>query len=113
MIATVKPAVRPPSASSQITAAATESYEQALTALGSGVAGLSGSAAAERLARYGPNAIVTHGAHALAVLWGQVRSPLLGLLALAAAISYFVGDRSDAIIIAAIVAPRCTDAWRL
>jgi Mg2+-importing ATPase len=36
-------------------------------------------------------------------LWHQLRSPLLGLLLVAAIASYFVGERSDAVIIAAIV----------
>jgi len=38
------------------------------------------------------------------VLWHQLRSPLLGLLVAAAIASYFVGERSDAVIIGGIVA---------
>lgn len=38
------------------------------------------------------------------VLWHQLRSPLLGLLLTAAVASYFVGERSDAVIIDVIVA---------
>jgi len=45
--------------------------------------------AARRLARCGPNAASTHHARLL-------RSPLLGLLLVAAVASYFVGERSDA-----------------
>ena len=38
------------------------------------------------------------------MLWHQLRSPLLGLLLAAAVASYFVGERSDAVIIGVIVA---------
>jgi len=40
----------------------------------------------------------------LPVLWHQLRSPLLGLLVAAAVASYFIGERSDAVIIGGIVA---------
>src|SRR6266508_2568141 len=79
--------------------------EQVLRGLGVGQDGLPAGEAARRLARYGPNAVVTHRARLLLVLWHQLRSPLLGLLLAAAAASYFVRERSDAVIIAVIVAP--------
>jgi len=41
---------------------------------------------------------------ALAVLWGQLRNPLLLLLLVAAGVSGLTGDPTDAIIIAVIVA---------
>ena len=44
-----------------------------------------------------------HRARLLPVLWHQLRSPLLGLLLAAAIASYFVGERSDAVIIGVIV----------
>jgi Mg2+-importing ATPase len=66
--------------------------------------GLSSEEAARRLKRWGPNAVHSHRARALLVLWHQLRSPLLGLLLAAAVVSYFVGERSDAVIIAVIVA---------
>ncbi|MEO7126271.1 MAG: magnesium-translocating P-type ATPase [Nakamurella sp.] len=66
--------------------------------------GLSGEEAQSRIAVYGPNAVVSHHASALLVLWHQVRSPLLALLLAAALASAFVGEASDAVIIAAIVA---------
>src|SRR6266542_1684291 len=78
--------------------------EQVLRGLGVGQDGLPAGEAARRLARYGPNAVVTHRARLLLVLWHQLRSPLLGLLLAAAAASYFVRERSDAVIIAVIVA---------
>lgn len=56
-----------------------------------------------RRTAYGPNAVATHHARVLSVLWHQLNSPLLGLLLVAAAASYFVGERSDAIIIGIIV----------
>ncbi len=65
--------------------------------------GLSGDEVARRLAQYGPNAVSSHRARLLPVLWHQLRSPLLGLLLTAAIASYFVGERSDAIIIGVIV----------
>jgi Mg2+-importing ATPase len=66
--------------------------------------GLPPADAAARLARYGPNAVASHRARFLLVLWHQLRSALLGLLVAAALASYFVGQRSDAVIIGVIVA---------
>ncbi len=65
--------------------------------------GLSTAEAASRLARYGPNAVRSHRVRPLAVLVRQVRSPLLGLLAVAGAVSFFVGQRADAVIIGVII----------
>jgi Mg2+-importing ATPase len=78
--------------------------EQVLRGLGVDPDGLSAGEARLRLARYGPNAVSTHRARLLLVLWHQLRSPLLGLLLAAAVASYFVGERSDAVIIGVIVA---------
>jgi P-type Mg2+ transporter len=66
--------------------------------------GLSSSEVARRQARWGPNAVSSHRARLWLVLWHQLRSPLLGLLLTAAVASYFVGERSDAVIIGVIVA---------
>ncbi|MCW2811742.1 MAG: magnesium-translocating P-type ATPase, partial [Friedmanniella sp.] len=66
--------------------------------------GLSAAEVVRRQARFGPNAVAVHRARPLAVLWHQLRSPLLGLLLLAAAVSFGVGQRSDAVIIGSIVA---------
>ena len=66
--------------------------------------GLSSTEARSRLARYGPNAVSSHRARLLPVLRHQLRSPLLGLLIIAAAASYVVGERADAVIIGVIVA---------
>ncbi|MEV0563756.1 magnesium-translocating P-type ATPase [Dactylosporangium sp. NPDC050588] len=78
--------------------------EQVLHDLGVDHDGLSAGEAARRLARYGRNAVSTHQARLLPVLWHQVRSPLLVLLLVAAVASYFVGEHSDAIIIGVILA---------
>jgi Mg2+-importing ATPase len=71
--------------------------------LGSADSGLSALEAAARLGHFGPNAIRSHGARPLAVLGRQLRNPLLILLAAATITSLIVGERTDAIIILAIV----------
>jgi Mg2+-importing ATPase len=65
--------------------------------------GLSSAEVARRRARWGPNAVSSHRARFMPVLWHQLRSPLLGLLLVAAIASYFVGERSDGVIIGVIV----------
>jgi P-type Mg2+ transporter len=66
-------------------------------------AGLTDAEVRRRQARYGPNAVSSHRARLLPVLWHQLRSPLLGLLLAAAVASYFVGERGSAVIIGVIV----------
>ncbi|MEO6114863.1 MAG: magnesium-translocating P-type ATPase, partial [Pseudolysinimonas sp.] len=66
--------------------------------------GLSSTEVAERRAQWGPNAVSSHKARFWPVLWHQLRSPLLALLLTAALASYFVGEKSDAVIIGVIVA---------
>jgi len=66
--------------------------------------GLGDDEAAARLRRFGPNAVSSHRARLLPVLWHQLRSPLLGLLLAAAVASAFVGERSSAGVILAILA---------
>ena len=65
--------------------------------------GLTAAQVVRRQGECGPNAVSSHHARLLPVLWNQLRSPLLALLLVAAVASYFVGERSDALIIAAIV----------
>ncbi|MEY9965236.1 Mg2+-importing ATPase [Streptacidiphilus sp. MAP12-16] len=89
---------------SDVTAAACLPGEDVLLGLGVTADGLSASEAGERLARWGPNAVSSHRARLLPVLWHQVRSPLLGLLVATATASFFVGERADAVIIGVIVA---------
>ncbi|MCX4093577.1 magnesium-translocating P-type ATPase [Nocardia sp. alder85J] len=69
----------------------------------SATAGLSETEARRRRVRWGPNAVSSHRARLLPVLWHQLRSPLLVLLLVAAIASYFVGERSDALIIGVIL----------
>ena len=66
--------------------------------------GLSGADVVRLTQRWGPNAVSSHRARFWPVLWHQLRSPLLALLLTAALASYFVGERSDAVIIGVIVA---------
>lgn len=75
-----------------------------VSALGtSGLRGLTGDEVRLRQARWGPNAFSSHRARFLSVLWHQVRSPLLGLLLVAAVASFFVGERGAAVITGVIV----------
>jgi Mg2+-importing ATPase len=71
--------------------------------LGSSDTGLTASEAARRLGVYGPNAIRSYGASPLSILWRQLRNPLLILLSAATITSFIVGERTDAIIILAII----------
>ncbi len=79
--------------------AATMRAEDVLRALESSSDGVSSTEARARLERVGPNALRAHGAGAIAVLVGQLRSPFLLLLLATAAASAFFGERTDAIII--------------
>jgi Mg2+-importing ATPase len=75
----------------------------ALEALACTRDGLSAAEAALRLERVGPNELARAGRTALSVLAAQLRSPLLGLLFAAAAVSIGVGEHTDGGIILAIV----------
>ena len=96
---------RPPPTGIEIAAreAATLEVDELLGRLGSTADGLSAAEAGERLRAVGPNAVRTHHARAGAVLGRQLRSPLLILLLAAATVSFFVGERADAVIIGVIV----------
>jgi Mg2+-importing ATPase len=76
---------------------------EVVSRLQSAESGLASREANLRLGRFGPNAIRSHGARPLAVLWRQLRNPLLILLAAATVTSLIVGQRTDALIILAIV----------
>jgi P-type Mg2+ transporter len=65
--------------------------------------GLTGEEAGRRLRAVGPNAVRSYRAPALPVLPGQLRSPLLALLAVTAVASAFLGQASDAVIIGIIL----------
>ena len=84
--------------------AAALSSDEVLSQLGTGLDGLSAAAAAERLRRFGPNALGTHRVRPVAVLLRQVRNPILILLFGAALVSGLTGGGTNALIIAVIVA---------
>ncbi|HVN13587.1 MAG TPA: magnesium-translocating P-type ATPase [Kineosporiaceae bacterium] len=86
-----------------IATAAAQAPDEVLHALGSGAGGLTDDEARRRLADAGPNVLRVHRARALPVLWRQLKSPLLLLLAVTAALSGILGDRTDAIIIGVIL----------
>ena len=72
--------------------------------LGTGPEGLTGSDAGGRLERYGLNILkATRRSDNLHLLLGQVRSPIILILVFAAALSYFLHDRPDALIILIIL----------
>jgi Mg2+-importing ATPase len=87
----------------ELPAAAAMAAHAVLDRLGSSESGLVPEEASVRLAAVGPNALLSHGARPLQVLWRQLRNPLLILLAGAAIVSVLVGERADAGIILAIV----------
>jgi len=88
----------------ELAAAARLDASAVITRLESSETGLSATEAEHRLGKIGPNAVRSHGARALDVLLRQVKSPLLVLLVAAAATSLVVGQRTDALIIFAIMA---------
>jgi Mg2+-importing ATPase len=75
-----------------------------LAALESARNGLAADEAAARLTLYGANELKQPGRTWLSVLAAQLRSPLLGLLFVAAAVSIGVGERTSGGIIVTIVA---------
>jgi Mg2+-importing ATPase len=83
--------------------AATLPSDEVLRLLGSTRSGLSDAQVTTRREALGPNAVRSDEARWLPVLIRQVRSPLLALLAVAAIASYFVAERTSAVIIGAIL----------
>jgi Mg2+-importing ATPase len=75
--------------------------------------GLSSAQAAERLRRFGRNAIKAERSFSrLRVLWKQVESPLLLLLLFAAIVSAIAGEWVDALIVGVIVVATVTIGYR-
>ena len=67
--------------------------------------GLADAEAAQRLRRDGPNRLAAVRPRSLAaILWAQLRSLLVGLLAVAAGVGFVSGDRVEAIAILAVIA---------
>lgn len=77
---------------------------EVLGRLRSSADGLSPEAVAERVRQFGPNALGTQRVRASAVLFRQIRNPVLILLLGAALVSGLTGGGTNAVIIAAIVA---------
>lgn len=66
--------------------------------------GLSSEEAAKRLSKFGPNSLKeASGKGAILIFFSQFKSLLIAILLLAAAISFFLSETIDAIMIAAIV----------
>ena len=79
-----------------IEAIASMGRDDVLDLLGTRATGLTDTEADVRLRSFGPNAVRTHHANALAVLARQLRSALLLLLLAAAVVSAFVEQDADA-----------------
>jgi Mg2+-importing ATPase len=103
--AAAPPVVTPIPVPSAVVAASQRSTDEVLLDQGVNAAvGLPEDEAARRRTRWGPNVVASHHARPWAVLGHQLRSPLLGLLVVAAAVSFGVGEHSSALVIGAIVA---------
>ncbi len=70
----------------------------------SSLGGLSSVEALSRRRLFGPNSVRTHHVSAVAVLGRQLRNAVLWLLAGTAAVSFFLGDNTQALIIGVILA---------
>ena len=82
----------------------TISREDVLQSLGSGHDGLDSAEAMQRLERYGPNQLEERPPrHPLLVLAGQFTEIMVIVLLIAAALSFIVGEATDAIMILIIV----------
>lgn len=87
-----------------VAVAATQDAAAVQRALDVDATGLSDTESARRLRLLGPNAVRSHRATLWPVLLRQLRSPLLLLLTGTAAVSFFLGQHTDAIVITVIVA---------
>jgi P-type Mg2+ transporter len=86
-----------------VAAAGAQPAAAILQDLDSSDTGLASAQAAARLTVVGPNAVRSHQVRAWAVLGRQLRSALLMLLVVTAAISFVLGDHTDAVIIGLIL----------
>ena len=80
------------------------SSDEVLSRLRSSVDGLSSPEVEARLRQFGPNSLGTHRVRPMAVLFRQLRNPILILLLIAALVSGLTGGGTNAVIIAVIVA---------
>ncbi|MGC9397388.1 MAG: cation-transporting P-type ATPase [Anaerolineae bacterium] len=78
--------------------------EEVFTALEASPSGLETDEAARRLEEYGPNELESaHKVSKLAILWAQIKNPLVFVLLAAAAISLLAGKTADAIVIGVVI----------
>ena len=96
-------ATHPPPEELDLVRAAVLSPEETLSVLGSRPEGLTSDEVAERLRRFGANALGVHRVRATTVLFRQIRNPILLLLLGAALVSGLTGGGTNAVIIAVIV----------
>jgi P-type Mg2+ transporter len=96
-------ATRCPPEGLDLVGAAALSPEDTLSALGSRPEGLTSVEVEERLRQFGSNALAVHRVRAMAVLFRQIRNPILLLLLGAALVSGLTGGGTNAVIIAVIV----------
>ncbi len=94
---------RPAPQELDLAAAAALSPDEILSALGSRPEGLTSTEVEERLRRFGSNALAVHRVRATAVLFRQIRNPILILLLGAALVSGLTGGGTNAVIISVIV----------
>ena len=98
------PAVKAKSSPALDVAALGSTLTATLGSLGTSQEGLSVADAAQRLEHFGPNRLrEDDGTHPLAVLFRQFRSPMVLILLVAAALSFFLGETDEAVIVAVIV----------
>ncbi|WP_431218963.1 magnesium-translocating P-type ATPase [Leifsonia xyli] len=88
---------------SPVRQAAAQTAAEVLSGLSSSVDGITEEEAAARAERFGPNAVRGHRARPGRVLLRQLRSPILLLLFVTAAVSAFLGQGVDAVVIAVIL----------
>ena len=84
-------------------AVAAAPLDEVLARLDTSADGLSSAEVAARLARIGPNSVRTHRVSTWAVLRRQLNNAVLALLAVTAVVSFFLGDRTQALIIGIIL----------
>jgi P-type Mg2+ transporter len=95
---------REPAIAQRLLDAAVADPEQLLKQLGSTHEGLTAEIAAERLSAYGPNLVAHERQQSLfRELIGRAKNPLNFLLLALAAVSFFLGDRRAAAVIAVMV----------
>ena len=97
-------AAHPPSSGLDLIDAAGLTPDDVLSRLDSGPEGLSSEEVEDRLRRFGQNVLGVHQVSATAVLFRQIRNPILVLLLGAALVSGLTGGATNAVIIAVIVA---------